>query len=176
MSIFKKWAEREYSLPLRLAATACGALIFVVFIPLFFLHFGPLLDLRLDVQIAPVNLFWHFIGSSLLLIGVFFAVWSIIDQLTRGRGTPIPAIATQELLVHGPFQYSRNPMGFGTSLAYLGLSFYMASLSMVLFSLVFAALFILYIKLVEEKELLERFGEGYREYMHSTPFFVPKVR
>jgi protein-S-isoprenylcysteine O-methyltransferase Ste14 len=78
--------------------------------------------------------------------------------------------------VHGPFQYSRNPMGFGTSLAYLGLSFYMASLSMVVFSMVFAGLFILYIKLVEEKELLERFGESYREYMRSTPFFIPKGR
>ena len=80
------------------------------------------------------------------------------------------------MLMHGPIQYSRYPNGFGTSLAYLGLSFYMASLSMVVFSMVFAGLFILYIKLVEEKELLERFGESYFEYMRSTPFFIPKAR
>jgi len=176
MSIFKKWAEKEYSLPLRLAATAGGAIIFVLLIPLFFLHFGSNLDRLWGVQITLVNLFWRIIGSLFLLIGIFFAVWSIADQLTRGKGTPIPAIATQKLLVHGPFQYSRNPMGFGTSLAYLGLSFFMASLSMVLFSLIFASLFILYIKLVEEKELLERFGESYRDYMQSTPFFLPRVR
>ena len=173
MSIFKKWAVKEYPLPLRVAATACGAAIFVLLIPLFFLRFGPALDQHWGVQIEPVNLLWRVAGSIFLLIGVFFAVWSIADQITRGKGTPIPAIATQKLLVHGPFQYSRNPMGFGTSLAYLGLSFYMASLAMVLFSLVFAALFILYIKLVEEKELLERFGESYREYMRSTSFLSP---
>jgi protein-S-isoprenylcysteine O-methyltransferase Ste14 len=176
MSIFKKWAKKEYPLPLRLAATACGAIIFVVLIPMFFLRFGPALDRQWDVQIEPVNLLWRVAGSIFLLIGIFFAVWSIADQITRGKGTPIPAIATQKLLVQGPFQYSRNPMGFGTSLAYLGLSFFMASLSMVVFSLAFTSVFILYIKLVEEKELVERFGESYREYMHNTPFFIPKVR
>lgn len=176
MSIFKKWAAKEYPLPLRLVATACGATIFVLLIPLFFLSFGSALDRQWGVQIEPINLLWHMIGSIFLLIGVFFAVWSITDQITRGKGTPIPAIATQKLLVQGPFQYSRNPMGFGTCLAYLGLSFFMASLGMVLFSLIFTALFILYIKLVEEKELLERFGESYREYMRSTPFFIPRVR
>jgi protein-S-isoprenylcysteine O-methyltransferase Ste14 len=176
MSIYKKWANKEYPLPLRLAATLGGAMIFVLLIPAFFLHFGPILDRQWNIQIAPVNLLWRVIGSILLAIGIFFALWSIIDQLTRGKGTPIPALATQKLLVHGPFQYSRNPMGFGTSLAYMGLSFYMASLSMLLFSMIFAALFILYIKLFEEKELLERFGEDYREYIHSTPFFIPKVR
>ncbi len=176
MSIFKKWAEKEYSLALQLAATAGGATIFALLIPSVFLRFGPALDQQWGVQIEPVNLLWRVAGSVFLLIGIFFAVWSIADQLTRGKGTPIPAIATQKLLVHGPFQYSRNPMVFGTSLAYLGLSFYMASLSMVLFSLAFAALFILYIKLVEEKELLERFGESYREYAHGTPFFIPKAR
>ena len=176
MSIYKKWAEKAYPLPLRVAATLCGGVIFVLLIPLFFLHFGPILDQQLGIQIAPVNLFWRAAGSIFLLIGIFFAVWSIADQIIRGKGTPIPAIATQKLLVHGPFQYSRNPMGFGTSLAYLGLAFYMASLCMVLFSMAFTALFILYIKLVEEKELLERFGESYFEYMRSTPFFIPKAR
>ncbi len=135
-----------------------------------------MLDRQWNIQITPVNLLWRMVGSILLAIGIFFALWSIIDQLTRGKGTPIPTMATQKLLVHGPFQYSRNPMGFGTSLAYVGLSFYMASLSMLLFSMIFAAVFILYIKLFEEKELVERFGESYREYMRSTPFFIPKVR
>lgn len=176
MSIFKKWADKEYPLPLRLAATLGGATIFVLLIPAFFLHFGPMLDRQWNIQITPVNLLWRMVGSILLAIGIFFALWSIIDQLTRGKGTPIPTMATQKLLVHGPFQYSRNPMGFGTSLAYVGLSFYMASLSMLLFSMIFAAVFILYIKLFEEKELVERFGESYREYMRSTPFFIPKVR
>jgi protein-S-isoprenylcysteine O-methyltransferase Ste14 len=176
MSIYKKWADKAYPLPLRIAATLCGAIIFVLLIPLFFLRFGTALDRQWGLQITPVNLIWKAAGGIFLLIGLFFALWSIGDQIVNGRGTPIPVIATQKLLVHGPFQYSRNPMGFGTSLAYLGLSFYMASLSMVVFSMVFAGLFILYIKLVEEKELLERFGESYREYMRSTPFFIPKGR
>jgi len=39
--------------------------------------------------------------------------------LTRGRGTPLPVMPTQELLTEGPFRYSRNPMTLGTILAYL---------------------------------------------------------
>ena len=176
MSIYKKWADKAYPLSLRVAATLCGGFLFALLIPLFVLRCGSALDQRWGVQITPVNLIWKVAGGIFLLIGLFFALWSIGDQIVNGKGTPIPVIATQKLLVHGSFQYSRNPIGFGTSLAYLGLSFYMASLSMVMFSMIFAGLFILYIKLVEEKELVERFGESYREYMHSTPFFIPKAR
>jgi protein-S-isoprenylcysteine O-methyltransferase Ste14 len=176
MSIFKKWAEREYPLFLRVLATLCAGSIFVLFIPLFFLHYGPLLDQALHLEIGQVGLEWKIPGSMLLAIGIFFALWSIADQIQNGKGTPIPAMATHNLLVHGPFRYSRNPMGFGTCLAYFGLSIFMASPAMAFLSAFFTTLFILYIKLVEEKELVERFGEPYKQYMQTTPFFIPRIR
>jgi hypothetical protein len=48
----------------------------------------------------------------MVLIGWLFAMWSIGDQLTRGRGTPLPVMATQTLLIAGPFAYCRQPDEF----------------------------------------------------------------
>lgn len=38
----------------------------------------------------------------------------------------------------------------------------------------FAALLLLYLKRVEEKELAERFGEEYVAYRREVPFLIPK--
>jgi len=40
----------------------------------------------------------------------------------------------------------------------------------------FTALIIAYVKLVEEKELEARFGEKYIRYKKKTPFLIPKRR
>jgi len=32
-----------------------------------------------------------------------------------------------------------------------------------------------YIKLIEEKELIERFGSEYLEYKQKTPFLIPRI-
>ncbi len=61
------------------------------------------------------------VGGLLLVLGFSLGFWSIITQLTRGRGTPLPVMPTQELLAEGPFRYCRNPMTLGTILAYLGI-------------------------------------------------------
>jgi protein-S-isoprenylcysteine O-methyltransferase Ste14 len=42
-------------------------------------------------------------------------------------------------------------------------------------SLSLAAVLLAYLKLLEEGELAERFGEAYLAYKRSTPFIVPRV-
>lgn len=174
MSIYKKWAEKEYSLSIRLIATFCAGIIFVFLVPLFLIKAGASLDHSWNMPDINIGLMNKITGGAALLTGIFFALWSIITQIQIGRGTPIPVLATQELLIIGPFKYCRNPMSFGAILGYLGLSIFMASLSMILLTACFTLLLTAYIKFLEEKELIERFGKAYLEYMHSTAFIIPR--
>ncbi|HET7724127.1 MAG TPA: isoprenylcysteine carboxylmethyltransferase family protein, partial [Propionibacteriaceae bacterium] len=113
-------------------------------------------------------------GLLLLVCGGGFAVWSVLAEATVGRGTPVPLIPTQRLVVVPPFTFCRNPMVLGTSLAYLGLAVAVGSPSAVVLVVTFAALLLLYVRTVEEKELEARFGADYVAYRSRTPFLLPR--
>jgi protein-S-isoprenylcysteine O-methyltransferase Ste14 len=175
MSRYKKWAQKEHSLGVRIAATLPAGLIIVILLPYLIVWVGPALDQRFGLP--PIELgFWNYLlGGLLLLVGLSFALWSVYIQFDRGRGTPLPMLPTQELLVRGPYRYCRNPMTLGTLLAYLGLAIGAGSLSGIGIVLCVAALLITYLKRFEERELTERFGEAYRRYRREVPFIIPRL-
>ena len=76
----------------------------------------------------------------------------------------------------GPFTYCRNPMTLGTFAAYLGISVWIGSFSAIALVLILIVVLLLYVKLVEEKELEDRFGFEYLEYKRNTPFLLPRLR
>jgi protein-S-isoprenylcysteine O-methyltransferase Ste14 len=110
-----------------------------------------------------------------MVVGWLFANWAVKVQFTIGKGTPIPLMATQKLVVKGPYIYCRNPMTLGTGFFYLGIAIWLGSLSAVGLSLVYPVGILIYIKLVEEKELEKRFGSEYLEYRKNKPFLIPQV-
>jgi len=157
----------------RLAVTLSAGFVFAVLIPMSLLLWASQLDGVFGWQPFNPGLVGWITGGLLMLCGFGFAFWSISDQLFKARGTPIPVVATQELLVSGPFRLCRNPMGLGAIMAYLGVSLLTGSLSSILCAVLFAALFIFYVKGFEEKELEARFGQSYRDYRAVTPFIIP---
>lgn len=175
MKNFIKWTKKEYSLPVRIIVTLCAGLLFAYLIPLTLIKYLPGLDASLGLprlNFGPVN--W-IIGGIGLAVGLYYAFWSIGSQLFDAGGTPIPVVATQKLLVSGVFRQCRNPMGFGTISAYLGVAILVGSISSIVCVLLFAVLLIIYIKKFEERELEERFGEEYRVYKVHTPFLIPRI-
>jgi protein-S-isoprenylcysteine O-methyltransferase Ste14 len=106
--------------------------------------------------------------------GLLCAAWSVVSLVFAG-GTPIPVAPPQRLVVKGPYRFSRNPMLFGIMFYYLGLGLIYGSVgvgvAMLLLVLIVGSL---YNKLVEERELLARFGKEYEEYRSRTPFLLPK--
>ena len=83
-------------------------------------------------------------------------------------------MATQELVVHPPYSYCRNPMALGAIALYLGLAIWLASPAAVDLVLLGAALLLTYIKFIEEQEMELRFGDGYVAYRQKTPFIIPR--
>jgi protein-S-isoprenylcysteine O-methyltransferase Ste14 len=97
-------------------------------------------------------------------------------QFSFGKGTPIPLMATRKLVVKRPYTYCRNPMTLGTTAFYLGIAIWTGSLSGLCLSLIYPVVILIYIKLIEEKELEQRFGLEYLEYKRRTPFLIPHFR
>lgn len=169
-------SRHEYSEKQRIVFLICLAPIFLFLLPWLFISLGKGLDQRLQwlpILPAPTNLV---LGLLLSLTGLLFAVWSIYSQFTLGRGTPVPLMATQKLIIQPPYTYCRNPMALGAMGMYLGAAVLFHSLGAVIVVLIIAGLLLVYIKLAEEKEMETRFGQEYLDYKARTPFLVPRFR
>ncbi len=174
MKQFTKWASREYTLVPRLFVVLLVGSLFVFLIPYALINLVPRLDVRF--QLPPISLgIGNFIlGGILVVLGLFYAQWSIAMQIIRAGGTPVPVIATQKLLASGPFKHCRNPMSFGTICLYLGIAIIVGSISSIIVVLLFTGLLLIYIKKIEERELEARFGQEYIFYKKRTPFIIPR--
>jgi protein-S-isoprenylcysteine O-methyltransferase Ste14 len=174
---FLKWQKQDNSDKNRIFALVIGALIFPTMIPAFLIFVLPPVDKLIGISpffFGTVNIV---IGVLGIVIGGIVAIWTIAVQITLASGTPFPMLPTKRLLIVGPFKYCRNPMTLGTILAYAGIAIWIGSFTALFVVVVFAAILIGYLKVIEEKELQMRFGDEYVEYKKKTPFIIPiKIR
>jgi protein-S-isoprenylcysteine O-methyltransferase Ste14 len=176
MNRLKKWSERQYSKAQRLMVVIFGGIVFWILIPFFIVVGSAFMDPWLSLP-----RFFHrsvnpILALVLMVAGWLFANWTVKVQFSFGKGTPIPLMATQNLVVKRPYTYCRNPMTLGTTAFYLGIAIWTGSLSALCLSLIYPVVILIYIKLIEEKELEERFGPEYTEYKQRTPFLIPHFR
>lgn len=109
---------------------------------------------------------WSLLGGSLVL--ALHGFWEL-----RTHGGPTGGLETTTLIVRrGAYRYIRHPLYL--SLILFALGAYLKSpawLSTCLLGVAVGSLWVT--SRVEERENLSRFGESYRDYMHSTKGFVP---
>jgi protein-S-isoprenylcysteine O-methyltransferase Ste14 len=176
MNRYKKWSDREYSKTQRLMAVIFGGIFFWIIIPFFIVIGSAFIDPWLSLPRFSHRWINTIIALVFVVAGWLFANWTVKVQFSLGRGTPIPLMATQKLVVKKPYIYCRNPMTLGTTAFYLGIAIWTGSLSALGLALVYPVGISIYIKLIEEKELEERFGVEYFEYKRKTPFLIPLFR
>lgn len=167
--------QRAYGERQRLVALAVLAPVFLVLLPFALITLGSSIDQWLGwlpILYVPVN---YLLGGLLIVAGWVLAIWTIYVQFTLGRGTPVPLMATQKLIVKPPYSYCRNPMALGAIVMYLGVAILYGSVGAVALVLLGAAGLVTYIKRVEEKEMETRFGQEYIEYKRRTPFLIPHL-
>ena len=173
---FLKQASRTYSPRQRYLMLVFLAPIFLLGLPWLFIWLGGIVDRWLQLPAILPQPFNLVAGILLILPGWGFALWSIYSQFTIGRGTPVPLMATRQLVIQPPYTYCRNPMALGTIVMYLGVAFLFHSIGAAILVLIFSTCLLLYIKFLEEKEMEARFGGEYRAYRQRTPFLVPSFR
>ncbi len=163
-------AGKEYSAGYRVAATVLGAMLFIVGWPALVLAFGLGESGAVFPDLAAVLL-----GALFFVVGIPWVGWAVLWQLWKGKGTPVPIVPTREFLASGPYRYCRNPMMLGFFLYLAGWASLINRAGSWIAAAVLMVLLVLEIKLIEEKELAQRFGDVYREYKKKTPFFIPKL-
>lgn len=176
MSRYARWASHEHGEVARIATTAMAGPVFLGLLPFVVVGIGPRLDRQLGMRSPRTASGQRAVGALLAIVGYTLALWAIDAQLSRGRGTPLPLMPTQELLTDGPFRFCRNPMTLGTIIAYLGLAIGRGTASGTLLVLAFGVSLVAYLKGLEERELAERFGASYFAYRDATPFIIPRLR
>jgi len=177
MKLVDKLAEtssRPPSIRRRILAKVLPVFVYTLFFPAL-LFFIPkfYLDrwLQLPTFLTPVVR--GLLGGSLVTLGLIFLFWSIRAQRELGKGTPMPLMATQKLVVQKPYLYCRNPIFFGVVNLFFGISVLLDSISSLVMVLIFSVIILLYTKIVEEKELEKRFGDEYLSYKNRTSYFIP---
>jgi protein-S-isoprenylcysteine O-methyltransferase Ste14 len=114
-------------------------------------------------------------GLVLLAIGVVLFVTSLRRFATEGDGTLAPWDPPRRLVVRGPYRYVRNPMISGVVFVLLGEAAVLLSRALLEWALLFLAINAVYIPLVEEPMLRQRFGREYDEYRRRVPRLVPRA-
>lgn len=118
------------------------------------------------------------LGMLLIVGGILLAYRSITTLgipvfLIRPQVSPKKAQA--RLVVTGPYRWIRHPFYFSEWLFLLGVALFSNSW-IVLGILIVTLLFDPVITLLEEKELVARFGTVYREYQKKVPRLLPTFK
>ncbi len=176
MQKYQEWAKRKQSSRGQIFTMVCAGLFFLFLFPYLIIRGSDSLDARLGLP--SFYLVWVTVipGILIMVSGFLLGFWSVYAELSMGEGTPLPMMPTQKLVIKPPFTYCRNPMTLGTLLGYAGFGIVIGSISAILIAVIFVSLLLVYLKLVEEKELEARFGEEYLEYKKRTPFMIPRLR
>lgn len=150
--------------------------VFLVALPALFIGLGTRVDQQMGLPPAPPPPANLIVGMPLILAGGLLGLWSNYRLFTTGRGTPLPLIPTQELIIEPPYTRCRNPMALGAISMYLGVAILVRSLGAILVVLLCAAALLTYIRFIEERELAAGFGPEYLDYRRRTPFLFPRLR
>jgi protein-S-isoprenylcysteine O-methyltransferase Ste14 len=116
------------------------------------------------------------LGVASLAIGVVLFIASLRRFVTDGNGTLAPWDPPRRLVVRGPYRYVRNPMISGVIFLLAAEAALLRSAPHAIWAAIFAGLNVIYIPILEEPMLEERFGEDYAEYRRHVRRFVPRLR
>lgn len=106
-------------------------------------------------------------GAIILIIALILARYGMKIVFNKVREKP-------GVIRDGVFRVVRHPIYLSEMLFYLSLLVFRTSLAAVAIWIV-AILFLHYLSQYEEKLLIERFGDDYRQYMKDVPMYFPRI-
>jgi protein-S-isoprenylcysteine O-methyltransferase Ste14 len=114
-------------------------------------------------------------GGVLFLVGLWLFCWSLYLFWSRGKGTLAPWDPPRAFVAEGPYRFVRNPMISGVVFVLFAEAALLRSWPHAGWALLFLAINAVYIPLVEEPMLAERFGEPYVQYKRAVRRFLPRI-
>jgi protein-S-isoprenylcysteine O-methyltransferase Ste14 len=133
-----------------------------------------------NISFAPSESGWRiavqFVGLFLLAVGLTLFVTSLRRFAGEGEGTLAPWDPPRRLVISGPYRYVRNPMISGVLFVLFAEALMLLSRPHLAWALAFLVINAIYIPLLEEPMLRERFGAAYDEYCTHVPRLFPRLR
>jgi protein-S-isoprenylcysteine O-methyltransferase Ste14 len=112
--------------------------------------------------------------AAVIVVGLVPLLESIWRFVMVGRGTLVPALPTEHLVVSGFYRYVRNPMYVGVLLVILAQAVLFRSRSILIeFVTVWVAIE-LFVRVYEEPKLSRMFGEEYAIYRMHVRRWLPR--
>ena len=115
----------------------------------------------------------NIVGLVLFVIGLIIM---IVGQLTlfRNYSSTVVIREDHQLITHGIYRFTRNPMYLGLVMVVTGLPVYATSLYGFLTMLVLIPIILNRVRM-EERLLSEEFGDAYRKYKEATTKLIPFI-
>ena len=117
---------------------------------------------------------WFGLMLVVCALPVFFDF--VLRFVREGRGTPEPVAPTLHLVVGGTFRYVRNPGYVAVVSLLVGQALLFGSVAVLLYALIVAIAFHLFVVLYEEPTLRRQFGAQYEAYCRAVPRWLPRRR
>ncbi|WP_420602706.1 methyltransferase family protein [Flagellimonas sp.] len=112
----------------------------------------------------------------LFLFSSFLGLYSAYTFVKKGEGTPLPIDQTKKLVISGPYKYVRNPMAIAGMGQGIAVSLYFNSIHILIYTLIGGLIWHLVVKPIEEKNMVNRFGEAYLAYQKKVRCWIPTLK
>jgi len=127
----------------------------------------------LAMQLFPRAPETYWIGVALLVLGLGFSIWAR-RRLGRNWSGTVTVKQDHELIRTGPYRFVRHPIYTGILLGFLGTALALGELRGLIAVALVVLAFLLKIRL-EEKWMIETFGDAYRRYRAEVKSLIPFV-
>ena len=143
-----------------------GPGLVLVLMPWYITHF------RIPADESPVRIV---AATTIVVLGLIPLFESIVRFVVKGRGTLVPAIPTEHLVISGLYRFVRNPMYIGVITALLGEALLFRRRHMLVYTAIVWLLMHAFVCLYEEPILAHKYGEEYSRYKRKVPCWIPRV-
>jgi protein-S-isoprenylcysteine O-methyltransferase Ste14 len=145
------WASKKWSKTGRLSALSTH----IVILPLTLIY-----SIFLPLKVGTV---WFYVGLFICLVALSIYYMAMIN-IARTQ-------IVNEPVTKGVYRFSRHPIYLGGFLLFLGIGIACASWLFILFALAWITLWLIAVP-SEENNVIEKYGDAYREYMNRTPRWI----
>jgi len=122
----------------------------------------------------PIPLWLRWTGVTVTVCGGVVWIWAV-HQLGKNLTDTVVTRQQHFLVTTGPYRWVRHPFYVGLVLLLLGISLATANWFILMTGSTLWFAFLLPRTRIEERKLLERFGDDYRAYTRRVGRFVPRL-
>lgn len=115
------------------------------------------------------------VAAALIVLGLVPLFESILRFIAVGRGSLVPTVPTEHLVVSGLYRFVRNPMYVGVLTVIAGEALLLRSFDLLVYLAAVWMGFSLFVIFYEERKLMRTFGPEYVRYKKHVPRWLPRI-